>query len=277
MSDVTDAPAPAQSNDNHASARGHLVWYELMTPDAEASKRFYDAVVGWKVSEPAPEFQGYRMIGRSDGGSAGGVLPLTAEMQQHGARPTWLVYVGVDDVDAAATAIEHAGGKVLMPAFNIPNVGRIAMVADPQGAPFYVMKPIPPANDPNARSDVFAPSADQRIGWNELSTSDPVAARRFYGEQFGWTSDDFMPMGEHGEYRFIDNDGLRLGAIAGSMNGQPPHWRFYFRVPSASKAKDTIEAKGGTVAMGPMEVPGGDHIVIGFDPQGAEFALVGEA
>jgi hypothetical protein len=59
------------------------------------------------------------------------------------------------------------------------------------------------------------------------------------------------------------------------MPGQQPHWRFYFRVPSIAKAKETAEAKGGSIAMGPMEVPTGDYIVIGTDPQGAEFALVG--
>jgi len=156
MSEVTDAPVPTQTNDNAASPRGHLIWYELMTPDAEASKAFYDSVVGWNISEPAPEFQGYRMIGRSDGKFAGGVLPITQEMQQHGARPTWLGYVGVDDTDAAIASIGRAGGKTLMPATDIPNVGRIAMVADPQGAPFYVMKPTPPGGDPNAKSDVFS-------------------------------------------------------------------------------------------------------------------------
>ena len=97
------------------------------------------------------------MIGRSDGGFAGGVLALTDEMQQHGARPIWLGYIDVDDVDADGRARSRPqGGKALMPAFDIPNVGRIAMVADPQGAPFYVMKPIPPAGEPNAQSDVFS-------------------------------------------------------------------------------------------------------------------------
>jgi predicted enzyme related to lactoylglutathione lyase len=196
-------------------------------------------------------------------------------MQQHGARPTWLGYVHVQDVDRKVAAIEAAGGKALMPATDIPNVGRIAMVADPQGAPFYVMKPIPPANDPNAKSDVFSETAQQRVNWNELSTSDPAAARAFYGDQFGWSSEEFMPMGEMGEYRFIDHHGQRIGALAGTMPGQDPHWRYYFRVPSIAKAKDIAEAKGGTVAVGPMQVPTGDYIVIGTDPQGAEFALVG--
>ena len=83
------------------------------------------------------------------------------------------------------------------------------MVADPQGAAFYVMKPIPPEGRENEASDVFSSDRDGRVSWNELSTSDPAAARHFYGEQFGWTSDDFVDMGEHGEYRFFA-PGVRL-------------------------------------------------------------------
>jgi len=276
MSEVTDAPARSESaNTSPGSAHGHLIWYELMTPDADASKVFYDSVVGWQIGEPVAEFQGYRMIGRSDGGFAGGVLPLTEEMQQHGARPTWLGYVGADDTDAAVASIEQAGGKALMPAFDIPGVGRVAMVADPQGAPFYVMKPIPPEGRENEASDVFSPDQPQRVGWNELSTTDPAAARSFYREQFGWGSEEFMDMGEMGEYRFLDHHGTRIGALCGTMPGQAPRWRYYFRVPSISAAKAAAEQGGGTVHMGPHQVPTGEYIIIGSDPQGAKFALVG--
>jgi uncharacterized protein len=273
MSDVRTEEAPAKTTTSGPNPQGDFIWYELMTTDAEGAKAFYDAVIGWDIGEGAAEFQGYRMI-NSGGSFAGGVLPLTDEMQEHGARPTWLGYIHVNDVDRSIDAIERAGGKVLMK-HDIPNVGRIAMVTDPQGAPFYVMKPIPPEGRENEASDVFSSDKVGRCSWNELSTSDPIAARRFYGEQFGWTSDEFMPMGEMGEYRFIDHHGQRLGAVAGASPGQHPHWRYYFRVPSISKAKETAEANGGKIAMGPMEVPGGDHIVIGIDPQGAEFALVG--
>jgi len=275
MTDVRDASSAEAGT--RPNPRGDYIWYELMTPDPEGSKAFYDAVVGWNIGKAEEAYNGYRMIG-TDGGFAGGVLPLNAEMQQHGARPTWLGYIHVTDVDQSIKSIEQAGGKALMPATDIPNVGRIAMVADPQGAPFYVMKPIPPEGRENEPSTVFSPGKDGRCSWNELSTSDAVAARRFYGEQFGWTSDEFMDMGEHGEYRFFDHHGVRLGAVSGMMNqDQHPHWRYYFRVPSVSKAKETAEAKGGKVVMAPMEVPGGDHIIIGFDPQGAEFALVAPA
>ncbi len=256
--------------------RGSFIWYELMTTDADAAGRFYSAVVpGWKFAERMPGDVDYGAIERSDGGNAGGVLQLDDSMRSHGARPAWLGYLYVQDVDATVAAIGEAGGKALMPAFDVPNVGRIAMVADPQGAAFYVMTPIPPGGDADATSDVFSPTAPERVGWNELNTSDPDGARRFYREQFGWSSDEFMPMGEMGEYRFLDHHGVRIGALCGLMGQPQPKWRFYFRVASIAAAKATIESSGGAIVNGPHQVPGGDWIVIGIDPQGAEFALVG--
>lgn len=275
MTDVRDEAVATATAKEGDSDRGSFIWYELMTTDPAGAKVFYDAVVGWNVEAQSSFPNGYRMIGRSDGKFAGGVLPLDEEMKQHGARPTWLGYVSVADVDQTVSSIEQAGGKTLMPAFDIPNIGRVAMITDPQGAPFYVMKPIPPADDPTGKSDVFSPDAQQRVGWNELSTTDPTSARRFYGEQLGWKSDEFMPMGEMGEYRFFDHRGTRIGALCGVMPGQQPKWRFYFRVPSINAAKQAVEDKGGGINMGPHQVPTGDWIIVGTDPQGAEFALVG--
>ena len=277
MSDVRTDEAPAKTTTGGPNPSGDFIWYELMTTDAEGAKAFYDAVVGWDIGEGAAEFQGYRMI-NSGGGFAGGVLPLTGEMQQHGARPTWLGYIHVNDVDQSVAAIERAGGKVLM-THDIPNVGRIAMVADPQGAPFYVMKPIPPEGRENQASDVFSPDKIGRCGWNELSTSDAIGALDFYTSQFGWEKGDAMPMGDKGDYRFINHHGQMLGAIfpsaAGAFAEEQPHWRYYFRVPSISAAKSAAEERRGRIVIGPMEVPGGNHIIVGKDPQGAEFALVG--
>jgi predicted enzyme related to lactoylglutathione lyase len=275
MTEVTEAPPRAANSDAPRALQGSHIWYELITPDPDAAGKFYGEVVGWTIGERLPGDQDYRMIGRGDGGFAGGVLGLSDEMRQHGARPIWLGYIGVDDVDATVARIEAKGGTVLMPAFDIPQ-GRIAMAADPQGNPFYVMKPIPPAGKPEGQSDVFSPDQEQRVGWNELSTSDPAAARAFYGELFGWASDDFMPMGEFGEYRFLAHDGQTIGAVCGVMPGGSAGWRYYIRVPSIGQAVEAVKAGGGTVSMGPHEVPGGDHIIIGNDPQGAEFALVGK-
>jgi hypothetical protein len=276
MTDVRDeavTTAPAKERD---SDTGSFIWYELMTTDSDGAKAFYDAVVGWNVEAQSHFPNGYRMIGRSDGKSAGGVLPLTDEMQRHGAQPTWLGYIYVPDVDASVAAIEQAGGKALMPAFDIPNVGRVAMVADPQGAPFYIMKPIPPANDPKSKSDVFSVDQPQRVRWNELATSDPDAALDFYRREFGWGQEGDMDMGEMGKYRFIQSNGVNIGAIMLKPPQLPvSRWTHYIGVDDIDRAVDAIRDGGGQIFNGPMEIPGGEFALNAVDPQGASFGLVG--
>src|SRR5689334_3221546 len=207
MTDVRDEAASAARTETRANSDSGFIWYELLTPDADGAKAFYDSVIGWTIEAQSNFPNGYRMIGRSDGKAAGGLLPLTDEMQQHGARPTWLGYLYVDDVDASVAAIEQDGGNTYLAPFDIPNIGRVAMVADPQGAVFYIMKPIPPAGQPEAQSDVFSPTEVQRCAWNELVTTDLEAAKRFYPKHFGWKLGDVMPMGPMGDYQFIEQDG----------------------------------------------------------------------
>ena len=277
MSEVTDAPLRPANEDAKTSAHGSHIWYELLTPDPVAAKSFYDAVIGWDIEpQPAGEMD-YRMIRAGDGNNVGGVMRLNAEMAQHGAKPIWLGYVAVDDVDATVARVEARGGKVHLPAFDIPDVGRIAMVADPQGSTFYVMKPTPPKGEEDKKSTAFSTSTEGHVNWNELTTADPVAARQFYGELFGWTSEEFMPMGELGEYRFFAHQGTTIGAVCQPAPGGSFGWRYYIRVPSIGQAVVAVTAGGGTIGMGPHEVPGGDVIIIGQDPQAAEFALVGKA
>lgn len=256
--------------------QGAWLWYELMTPDVTASKAFYEAVVpGWTLQPGSAETGDYGFIANADGGMTGGLLTLTSAMCDHGAQPGWLGYIGVDDCDAAVLAIEAAGGACLMPARDVPMAGRIAMVADCCGAPFYVMTPTPPPG--GGESTAFsADKRDGRCGWNELMAGNVANAIAFYTSIFGWSLPDAMDMSEFGLYQFVAHQGVTTGAIMQKMAEMPvPFWGHYFWVPSISIAKDTIEAQGGTVINGPMEVPGGDWIVQGLDPQGAMFSLVG--
>lgn len=259
-------------------ARGSFIWYELMTSDAEAAAKFYGAVVGWKFAErAAPDVGGidYRMIVRSDGGSAGGALTLSADMLRHGARPSWLGYLHVANVDAAIKAIEADGGRTLMPKTVLP-VGEIAMVTDPMGSPFYVMRPVPPPGKPEAVSDVFDPKAEQHVRWNELASPDLERAKAFYARHFAFEFRETMPMGPMGDYCFIDRGGLRLGATMRKPDDSPfGGWLFYFGVASVTAAKRAIEASGGKIVHGPHEVPGGDWIVVATDLEGAPFGVVG--
>lgn len=257
--------------------QGSWIWYELMTPDPVGAKAFYDAVVGWAMQPGSPETGGYGFIANADGGMTGGVLTLSPEMAEHGARPCWLGYLGVDDVDASVAAITAAGGTCLMPAWEIPMTGRVAMVADPDGAPFYIMTPTPPPGGGENTCFSALPNPG-RCGWNELYAGTFDQAVTFYTAQFGWTLPDAMDMGPMGKYQFIAHDGVQIGAIMPAMPQTPAaFWNHYFWVPSIAAAQPAIAAGGGQVINGPMEVPGGDWIVQGIDPQGAKFSLVGGA
>jgi len=253
----------------------HFIWYELLTTDVDAAQRFYSDVVGWTVRPGATPGMDYRHLTAGDGEDIGGMLQLTEQMRAGGARPVWLGYIDVPDVDAAVTAIESHGGKTQMPATTMDGVGRIAMVTDGQGVPFYVMTPMPPPDRPDARSTAFARNAIGHCAWNELATSDPRQAFGFYTGQFGWTDGGTMPMGEMGDYQFLNDEDGMIGAITRSQDNRPSLWLYYFRVRDIDAAKQTVESRGGTIMLAPQEVPGGDHILIGGDPQGAVFALVG--
>ena len=260
------------------SKASNFIWYELMTSDPAGAARFYGAVVGWTIvsqGETPPGGVDYRMIVRGDGGNAGGLLVLGADMLAGGARPGWLGYLEVDDVDRAIEAIKADGGAVQMPATDLP-VGRIAMVSDPQGAHFYIMDPIPPEDAVAGEGGVFSVTEAQHVRWNELATSDPDAAIAFYKKHFGWGQEGAMDMGPLGSYRFLQRGDVGLGAVMPLMEGYPvPVWSFYIGVDDIDRALAAVTANGGTVTSEPMEIPGGEYAMNGIDPQGAPFGLVG--
>ncbi|MGZ3305767.1 MAG: VOC family protein, partial [Asticcacaulis sp.] len=100
------------------------------------------------------------------------------------------------------------------------------------------------------------------------------AAFDFYSAQFGWEKGVAMDMGPAGIYQVFDVDGVQTG---GMMNNPLPQqaWLFYFNVEDIDAATGRLTAGGGAVQMGPMEVPGGRWAVVGRDPQGAMFGLLG--
>lgn len=256
---------------------GSFIWYELMSTDPAASKKFYDAVVGWNmdVDQVAPGVD-YRMIKRSDGGNAGGVLTLTDEMRAGGAQPMWLGYLHAGDVDATVDAIKADGGQVMMAPWDQPGVGRLAMVTGPEGAPFYLMDPLPPEGDPEAASDVFSTDQPQHVRWNELWSTDPDKSVAFYQSHFGWGQEGDMDMGEMGKYRFVQHDGVMIGAIMPAMPDMPQAmWNFYIGVDDIDRAAEAVKSGGGQVVNGPMEIPGGEFAVNAIDPQGAQVGFVG--
>jgi predicted enzyme related to lactoylglutathione lyase len=257
---------------------GRPIWYELMTPDRGAVAPFYKATLGWNLEAQGtvtPSGDPYAMIGRADGGFAGGVLTLTPEMQQNGGTAGWLPYFHVDDVGAAADKAKSLGGRLWMGPTDM-GVGTIAMLGDPQGAAFYLMDPVPPPNQPDAQSDVFKSRSPGHCWWNELETTDEPGATAFYTALLGWSAEQTMPMGEKGNYRFIEADGEQIGAINPWMaDYMKLGWVPYFGVADIDAAMRAAEAHGGTVNQDVHQVPNGDFIFIASDPAGAPVGFVG--
>lgn len=258
--------------------RGAFIWYELMTDDPAGAKAFYDAVVGWTMQAEGmamPNGSEYRLIGRADGGHVGGVLTITTDMAAHGVRPGWFCYIHTPDVDAAVQQVLDAGGALHMPATTMA-AGRMAMVSDPWGAVFYLMDPVPPPGQPDARSDVFDPARPQHMRWNELWTPDPDAAIGFYCDLAGWTQEGAMDMGPMGQYRFLQQGGLGIGAVGTARpDGPGAHWSYFIGVDDIDRAVAAVKAGGGSVDNDPMMIPGGEWSTYCKDPQGAVFGLVG--
>lgn len=249
------------------TAEGMPIWYELLTPDPAAAERFYTPITGWTTTAMGSPDQPYR-IWEMDGTGIGGLAQPQPE-----APPGWLAYFHVADLDAKLEQVRALGGQVLMGRYDVPGVGAMALVADPQGAPFYLMTP---ASRPDApASTSFDHSLPGRCAWNELATSNEGAALPFYGALLGWTSKGAMPMGPAGDYRFIDHGDQPLGAMMNRQSEQQPlRWSFYFKVPDAARAAEQVKAGGGTVVAGPMEVPGGQQVVMAVDPQGLGVGFV---
>ena len=258
------------------NAHGDFIWYELLTRDADAAADFYGPVVGWASSPSGQPGMDYRFFHSGDvmtmENGVGGYMAITPDMAAHGARPCWLGYVAVDDVDASCAAAIAAGGTIQMPPMDLEGVGRMAMVADPAGAPFYVMRG---ASDETSHSFAKYEPRQGHGAWNELATSDPRGAWDFYGKLFGWAKDGALDMGPLGEYEFLKSD-VVIGAIMPKMPDMPVSaWTTYFRVANIDAAAATIAARGGTLLQGPMEIPGGEYSLTALDPQGAVFGLVG--
>ncbi len=242
-----------------------FIWHDLMTSDVEGAKKFYGAVVGWTFQSQMPE---YDVANIKSGGSMGGIMPMSDTMK--GIPPFWSGYIYVTDVDATCAKIKKLGGGVKREPWDVPDVGCIAVVADPTGARFNIMAPIP-----REGSNLPASSALGAVGWNEAHVGDLDTAWNFYAEMFGWTKGTVMPMGAMGDYMLFQIDGKDTGGMMKKQDMLPmPMWLYYFNVDGIDAAVARITKAGGRIAMGPHQVPGGQWIVSAFDPQGGSFQLL---
>jgi predicted enzyme related to lactoylglutathione lyase len=252
---------------SNADIRGRFIWHELMTTDTDAAAAFYSKVVPWKTQDSGMPSYTLWMAGKTQ---VGGLTGLPRDGAEASAPPHWIVYIATPDVDGTVAEAQRLGGKVLKSATDIPNMGRYAVLSDPQGAAFAVYTP--PGPPPEGAAASGGPG---EFGWHELATTDYAAALNFYTQLFGWEKGPGHDMGAMGVYQLINHRGAQVG---GAYNLQapstPPHWLSYVRVADCAKATAAAKAVGGRVLHGPVEVPGGSWITMLMDPQGGTFAVL---
>jgi predicted enzyme related to lactoylglutathione lyase len=241
---------------------GKFAWFELVSREPKKAQAFYGEVLGWKVQAfPMGAFT-YEMVYAGDTMIGGYGTPQNDRQPSH-----WISYVSVEDVDAAARTAAASGGKVVTPPADIPTVGRIARLADPQGAELCLFKSI--SGD--------APDGPPPVGgwcWNELHTTDPAGALAFYEKVVGF-SHRTVDMGPSGKYHIIGKGGVDRGGVTDHLTpGHAPHWLPYAYVQDADAALTRARNHGGTVTLGPLDIPDVGRFGVLQDPTGAALAVL---
>ena len=245
------------------SAQGKFVWYECITNDVDRAKVFYSELLGWRI-EGVPMAAGFTYNMIMNGETAqGGVLSPPG----HAGPPHWVSYLAVDDVDASAKAVVANGGQSMMDAMDMPEVGRMQLVQDPQGAPFFLFRGAEEAGESNFQG----PGS---WWWNELTTSDVDGALAFYENTFGMTHDT-MPM-EQGNYYLLKVPGAEqahAGLMALPMPEAPTAWTPYVHVPDCDKTLERATSLGGSVVVPAQDIPDVGRFGFIADPTGAVLAV----
>ena len=247
-------------------AHGTPSWIDLSTSDPAGAQEFYGAIFGWDFdAQPTDQGSDYIMARKGERATAG-IMQQAPEQAQMGIPPMWNNYVTVTDIDSAVAKVEPAGGTVMMPPMQVMDAGRMAVVVDPTGAVICLWQ---------AENHIGAEVVNEHgaLTWNEVQTPDVAAATKFYGELFGWTTEE-MDMGDQGTYTvfMLGADGV-AGGMAPPMEGIPPHWATVFAVDDADACVETVRTAGGAVVVEPFDLPIGRQAVIA-DPQGAVFSVI---
>jgi len=251
---------------------GRFVWYELSTTDMECAQAFYAEVLGWGTQDVSMPSMAYSLFTVREVFSVSGLVNLPEDAKKTGAKPRWIGYVGVDDVDTTTDLIERLGGTVHVPPMDFLNFSRFAVVADPQSATFGLISWLRRGQPLQAQKlDTLG-----GVGWHELLAGDLEKALAFYGKLFGWQKAE-AKKGPMGTYQLFSHGGQRIGGIVTKPRGvSAPSWVYYFNAGDIDAAAKRVMAGGGQVLEGPIEVPDGSWILQCIDPQGAMFALVGK-
>jgi predicted enzyme related to lactoylglutathione lyase len=242
---------------------GTFCWTDLTTTDQDAAKAFYGELFGWEAEDlPVGEGVSYSMQ-RIGGKDVAAISPQPLQQREAGVPPMWNSYVTVESADATAERASELGATVHAPPFDVMDVGRMAVIQDPQGAFFMIWEP----KKQIGAQLVNVPGA---LCWNELGSPDVDASAEFYSALFGWETQSFEGMED---YLVIMNRGRSNGGIRKlDPPGMPPNWAVYFAVEDIDAGLAKVEELGGTKHDGPIDI-GMAKIGVVQDPQGAWFLL----
>ncbi|SDI03851.1 MULTISPECIES: VOC family protein [Bradyrhizobium] len=247
---------------------GRFAWYELLTTDRPSAAAFYAEVVGWTVKDASSPELAYTLLTAGDAPVVG-LMDLPEEGVRMGATPRWLGYVAVDDMDARTSQIRRLGGAILVSPTD-SNIGRIAVVADPQGATLALVTGLT-----YGQSQPSGLDQPGRVGWHELLAEDRSKVFPFYGELLGWQQAS-VEADPASVYELFSAAGQTIGGMLTKLPGvSQACWLHYFNVDDVGAAARRVNARGGRVLQGPIELPDDCWIVRCVDPQGALFALQG--
>jgi hypothetical protein len=235
-----------------------------MSPDVEAAAAFYARLFGWTYDVSGPEYGSYH-IALVDGRAAAGMgqMPEGAEFPS-----AWTVYLAADDAAAMAERARRLGGGVATEAFEVPGMGRMAIVHDPGGAVFGLWEPI-------AHLGFGIAHEPGTMGWCEANVPNAEGARAFYAELMGAEA---RPLGSDAiptRYYVLAKGGEDVAGIlemTEAWEGVPPHWMPYFEVDDTDATAEAAKDAGGTVSVPPFDLPYGRIAVI-TDPFGAVFSV----
>jgi predicted enzyme related to lactoylglutathione lyase len=248
---------------------GSFCWIELSTTDQNAAKSFYGSLFGWAVNDMPMGPNDFYTIFKLEGRDAAAAATLRPEQREHGVPPHWMIYVAVDNADATVKGAAEFGGKVLAPAFDVMDAGRMAVLQDPTGATFAVWQAM-------RNSGTAITGVDGTLCWAELSTSDQSRAGKFYASLFGWKltgdTDDNPPS----DYVHIQNGEDYIGGIspvAYLKPGVPPHWLPYFQASNCDATAAKAKQLGAKFYVEPTTAENVGRFAVVADPQGAVFAI----
>jgi len=235
---------------------------DLAAQDVEKGKAFYAGLFGWDHGDPYRDWTPCLL----DGKIVAGIFSQPEDQRAAGIPSNWLNYVSVTDAETDVTRAADLGARVLAPPADIGEGGRIAILADPQGAPFAMWQPIGFAG----AQLVNVPGA---LTWNQLTTNDPEAAVAFYTELFGWNTEE-LGQGDVRFWSVRNSEGWLNGGVMAPPPGTdaPPHWAPYFASGGLEDHRARVEELGGRALSPIMPVPAGE-LFVAQDDQGAVFGL----